>query len=142
MLAADKLRIVRRSLGSKLVKLQYDAQPGSGRTVRQIDVPDEQRHQFSLSDPDVIELARIAVQIEQHYGRPMDIEWGKDGLDGRLYVLQARPETVKSRAGHGTEAFRLKEHGTILTSGRAIGQKIGVGPVRIVKDLGRMDSVR
>src|SRR5260221_11923753 len=110
MLAADKLRIVRRSLGSKLVKLQYDAQRGSGRTVRQIDVPDEQRHQFSLSDPDVIELARIAVQIEQHYGRPMDIEWGKDGLDGRLYVLQARPETVKSQSrSEAPSRYRLKQ---------------------------------
>jgi pyruvate,water dikinase len=143
MLAAGKFPIVRRSLGSKLVKLQYDAQPGSDRTVRQIDVPDEQRHRFSLSDPDVIELARIAVQIEQHYGRPMDIEWGKDGLDGRLYVLQARPETVKSRGrSEAPSRYRLKQTSRVLVSGRAIGQKVGAGPARLVASPSHMERVR
>ena len=143
MLAAGKFPIVRRSLGSKLVKLQYDAQPGSGRTVRQIEVPDEQRYQFSLSDPDVIELARIAVQIEQHYGRPMDIEWGKDGLDGRLYVLQARPETVKSRGrSEAPSRYRLKQTSRVLVSGRAIGQKVGAGRARLVASSSHMERVQ
>jgi pyruvate,water dikinase len=143
MLEAGKFPIVRRSLGSKLVKMQYDSQPGSGRSVRQVDVPDEQRHRFSLSDEDVIELARIAVRIERHYGRPMDIEWGKDGLDGRLYVLQARPETVKSRAGPETQSrYRLKQTSRVLVSGRAIGQKIGVGPARLVSGATQMERVR
>jgi pyruvate, water dikinase len=143
MLAAGKFPIVRRSLGSKLVKLQFETQPGTGRWVRQVDVPDEQRHQFSLSDQDVVELARIAVRIEQHYGRPMDIEWGQDGTDGRLYVLQARPETVKSR-GHAEAQlrYRLKQTSRVLVSGRAIGQKIGAGPARLVTRTGEMERVR
>src|SRR5207302_5774060 len=143
MLAAGKFPIVRRSLGSKLVKLQFETQPGSGRTVCQVDVPDEQRHQFSLSDQDVIELSGIAVRIEQHYGRPMDIEWGKDGTDGRLYVLQARPETVKSRAGAEAQLrYHLKQTSRVLVSGRAIGQKIGAGPARLVTGTAQMERVR
>jgi pyruvate,water dikinase len=143
MLAAGKFPIVRRSLGSKLIALQFETQPGRGRPVRQVDVPEEQRHQFSLSDPDVIELARIAVQIEQHYGRPMDIEWGKDGLDGRLYVLQARPETVKSRGRSEAQLrYRLKQTSRVLVSGRAIGQKIGAGPARLVVSTRQMEQVR
>src|ERR1700730_5330485 len=143
MLAAGKFPIVRRSLGSKLIALQFETQPGRGRSVRQVDVPEEQRHQFSLSDPDVIELARIAVQIEQHYGRPMDIEWGKDGLDGRLYVLQARPETVKSRGRSEAQLrYRLKQTSRVLVSGRAIGQKIGAGPARLVVSTRQMEQVR
>jgi pyruvate,water dikinase len=142
MLAAGKFPIVRRSLGSKLVKLQFDT-PASGRSVRQTDVPEEQRHQFSLSDQDVIELARIAVRIEQHYGRPMDIEWGKDGLDGRLYVLQARPETVKSRARSEAQLrYRLEQTSRALVSGRAIGQKVGVGPARLVVSTSQMERVQ
>ena len=91
----------------------------------------------------MIELARYAVAIEKHYGRPMDIEWGKDGLDGKLYVLQARPETVKSQKGHeGQERFRLKSHSKVLATGRAIGNKIGIGPVRIVKDASEMATVQ
>jgi pyruvate,water dikinase len=143
MLAAGKFPIVRRSLGSKLVGLQFETQPGCGRSVRQVDIPDSQRHQFSLSDQDVIELARIAVQIEQHYGRPMDIEWGLDGLDGRLYVLQARPETVKSR-GHSEAQlrYRLNQTSRVLVSGRAIGQKVGAGPARLVVSTSQMERVR
>jgi pyruvate,water dikinase len=143
MLAAGKFPIVRRSLGSKMVKLQFETQSGTGRSVRQVDVPDEERHRFSLSDQDVIELARIAVRIEQHYGRPMDIEWGKDGSDGRLYVLQARPETVKSRARPETSSrYRLKQTSRVLASGRAIGQKIGVGCARLVTDPSQMERIR
>ena len=143
MLAAGKFPIVRRSLGSKMLKLLFETQPDSGRSVRQVEVPDEQRHRFSLSDQDVIELARIAVKIEQHYGRPMDIEWGKDGADGRLYVLQARPETVKSR-GHAETSlrYRLQQTSRVLASGRAIGQKIGVGPARLVTSTSQMERVR
>jgi pyruvate,water dikinase len=143
MLEAGKFAIVRRSLGSKLIKMQYDPQSGAGRSVCQIDVPDDQRHRFSLSDDDVIELARSALKIERHYGRPMDIEWGKDGLDGRLYILQARPETVKSRSS--TEAqlrYRLKQTSRALVSGRAIGQKIGAGPARLVRGPSQMERVR
>ena len=143
MLAADKFPIVRRSLGSKLVKLQFDAQPAPGRWVRQVEVPDEQRHRFSLSDEDVIELARIGVRIERHYGRPMDIEWGRDGLDGLLYVLQARPETVKSRAASEAQVrYRLKQTSRVLVSGRAIGQKVGAGPARLVASTSQMERVR
>ncbi len=143
MLAAGKFPIVRRSLGSKLIKLQFDSRPGSDRPVQQVDVPDEQRHRFSLSDQDVIELARIGVRIEQHYGRPMDVEWGKDGIDGRLYVLQARPETVKSRSRLETQVrYRLKQTSRVLVSGRAIGQKVGAGPARLVGSTSQMERVR
>jgi pyruvate,water dikinase len=143
MLEAGKFPIVRRSLGSKLIKLQFETQPGAERSVRQVDVPDEQRYRFSLSDQDVIELARIAVRIERHYGRPMDIEWGKDGSDGQLYVLQARPETVKSRGRPEAQLhYRLKQTSRVLTSGRAIGQKVGAGPARLVTSTSQMERVR
>ncbi|HEY4037349.1 MAG TPA: phosphoenolpyruvate synthase [Burkholderiaceae bacterium] len=143
MLAAGNFPIVRRSLGSKMFKLLFETQPASGRSVRQVEVSDEQRHRFSLSDQDVIELARIAVKIEQHYGRPMDIEWGKDGADGRLYVLQARPETVKSRGrGETSLRYRLKQTSRVLASGRAIGQKVGVGCARLVISTSQMERVR
>ena len=98
MLAAGKFPLIRRSLGSKLIKMEFDPAVADGRTVRTVDVPVADRHRFSLTDEDVLELARYAVKIEKHYGRPMDIEWGKDGVDGKLYILQARPETVKSQA--------------------------------------------
>ena len=147
MLAAGKFPIVRRNLGSKLIKMVYDpAGSAAGRHVRTVDVDDEQRHRFSLEDTDVLELARYAVAIERHYGRPMDIEWGKDGVDGRIYILQARPETVKSRVQDETQLrYRLKlpkdRPPPVLTSGRAIGQKIGVGRVRLVRDASKMDLV-
>ncbi len=148
MLEAGKFAIVRRSLGSKLVKMVYDPAPGAGgRSVATVPVPDAERHQFSLSDPEVLELARYALAIEKHYGRPMDIEWGKDGLDGRLYILQARPETVQSRPQQDTQLrYRLKPSSNgapqVLASGRAIGQKIGVGTVRLVRDASRMEEVQ
>jgi pyruvate,water dikinase len=143
MLAAGHFPIVRRSLGSKLVKLEFDPRPAGGRWVRQVDVADAQRHQFSLSDRDVIDLARIAVRIEQHYGRPMDIEWGKDGVDGALYVLQARPETVKSRGPNEAQLrYRLKQTSRVLVSGRAIGQKVGIGPARLVAGTSQMERIR
>jgi pyruvate,water dikinase len=143
MLAAGKPAILRRRLGSKLQKMVFSDQSAAGRSVRTEDVPAAQRDRFSLSDDDVLELSRTACLIEKHYGRPMDIEWGKDGADGRIHVLQARPETVRSRkqAG-GEETYRLKGTGPLLASGRAIGQKIGAGPVRIVKDASKMSSVQ
>jgi pyruvate,water dikinase len=146
MLAAGKFPIIRRSLGSKLIKMEFEpaAQAGAGgRTVRTVDVADADRHRFSLSDEDVLELARYAVKIEQHYGRPMDIEWGKDGIDGRLYILQARPETVQSQAGaEAQQRFKLKGSSQVLATGRAIGQKIGIGRVRVIDAAARMDEVQ
>ncbi|HEU0199925.1 MAG TPA: phosphoenolpyruvate synthase [Burkholderiaceae bacterium] len=146
MLAAGKFPIIRRSLGSKLIKMEFGSNGGNdsvGRTVRTVDVPDTERHRFSLTDDDVLELARYAVTIENHYGRPMDIEWGKDGVDGRIYILQARPETVKSQAAaHAQTRYKLKGRSTVLASGRAIGQKIGVGHVRVIADASEMESVQ
>jgi pyruvate,water dikinase len=143
MLAAGNYPLIRKSLGSKLVKMEYEANGVAGRSVRTVDVSDAERHRFSLTDADVLELARYAVSIEQHYGRPMDIEWGKDGMDGRIYILQARPETVKSQASVETQQrFKLKGTGAVLASGRAIGQKIGIGSVRNVRSAAEMDCVQ
>src|SRR5690349_15142586 len=115
----------------------------SGRLVTTLDTPTELRNRYSLTDAEVAELARYALVIEQHYGRPMDIEWGKDGVDGKLYILQARPETVKSQsAGKPEQRYNLKGSGTVLVEGRAIGQKIGTGPVRIVDSVADMDRVQ
>lgn len=145
-LKSGKLAIIRRNLGSKLLKMEFASpqeKAGSGKLVKTVDTATEMRNRYSLSDADVTELARYAVIIEQHYGRPMDIEWGKDGLDGKLYILQARPETVKSQQeGNPEQRYRLKGSGTILAEGRAIGQKIGTGPVRIVHSLAEMDQVQ
>jgi len=142
MLEAGHFPIVRRSLGSKLVKMIYE-EGAPGRGTRTVDVPVEDRHRFSLTDSEVLELARAAVAIERHYGRPMDIEWGKDGIDGRIYILQARPETVKSRAPEQIQLrYKLKSHSRVLASGRAIGQKIGAGRVRLVPDASQMDRVQ
>jgi pyruvate, water dikinase len=114
-----------------------------GRLVKTMDVPLEQRNRYSLTDDDVEALARYALVIEEHYGRPMDIEWGKDGTDGQIYILQARPETVKSRADARTETrYKLKSKGSVLAEGRAIGQKVGTGPVRLVHSTAEMDSVQ
>ncbi|MGE5470437.1 MAG: phosphoenolpyruvate synthase [Bacteroidota bacterium] len=143
MLAAGKHAVVRRNLGSKLIKMTFSAEKVAGKSVVTEDVEESLRHQFSLNDEEVMELARYAMIIEKHYGRPMDIEWGKDGIDGKLYILQARPETVQSQTGAGKiEKFKLKQFSKVLASGRAIGQKIGIGPVRIVKDPKEMDQVK
>jgi pyruvate,water dikinase len=112
------------------------------RSTRIEDVPTAYRHQFALSDAEILELARYAMSIEEHYGRPMDIEWGRDGLDGKLYILQARPETVKSRSGQVQVRYRLKEQGPVLAVGRAIGSKIGQGRARVVKHLSQMHEVQ
>ena len=142
-LKAGKLPIIRRNLGSKMIKMTFSAEKVAGKSVVTEDVEESLRHQFSINDEEVMELARYAMIIEQHYDRPMDIEWGKDGVDGKLYILQARPETVQSQAGAGkVEKFKLKQFSKVLASGRAIGQKIGIGPVRIVSDPKEMDQVR
>ncbi|HNR61263.1 MAG TPA: phosphoenolpyruvate synthase [Thauera sp.] len=142
-LALGKPAVIRRNLGSKLIKMVFADKAVAGRSVRTVDVPEADRMRFSLTDEDVLELARYAVIIEKHYGRPMDIEWGKDGVDGKLYILQARPETVKSQdSGLVMEKYRLKQYGKALTHGRAIGQKIGAGVVRIVGDASEMNRVQ
>jgi pyruvate, water dikinase len=146
MLAAGKRAVIRRNLGSKLSQMVFasaDEKKQSGKLVKTIDVPTEQRNRYCLSDADVEQLAKYAVIIEQHYGRPMDIEWGKDGNDGQLYILQARPETVKSQQqGKVEQRYKLKSRGAVLSEGRAIGQKIGTGPVRLVHSIAEMDQVQ
>ena len=138
--------VIRRNLGSKLIQMVFsDGQEkaASGKLVKTTDVPLEQRNRYSLTDAEVEELARYALVIERHYGRPMDIEWGKDGIDGRLYILQARPETVKSQQhGKAQMRYKLKGKGNVLAEGRAIGQKIGTGPVRLVHNSSEMDKVQ
>jgi pyruvate,water dikinase len=146
MLKAGNRAVIRRSLGSKLIQMQFttaEEKAVSKKLVKTTDVPTELRNRYSLSDSDVEQLAQYALVIEEHYGRAMDIEWGKDGIDGQLYILQARPETVKSQAGNQAEyRYKLKGSGTVLVEGRAIGQKIGTGPVRIVHNISEMDKVQ
>ena len=146
MLKAGKRAVIRRNLGSKLQQMEFTTAQEkitTGKLVKTTDVPTELRNRYSLTDDDVEQLARYALIIETHYGRPMDIEWGKDGTDGLLYILQARPETVKSQSkGKAEMRYKLKGTGTVLTEGRAIGQKIGTGPVRIVRDIKDMDQVQ
>ena len=140
-LRAGKHAMLRRSLGSKQLRMVYSDVPGE--RVRTEDTPAELRGKFSITDEDVHELARQALTIEEHYGRPMDIEWGKDGITGRIYILQARPETVKSRAKATTmERFQLEKRGTVVAEGRAIGQKIGTGTARVVRTLEDMHRVQ
>ncbi|MEO7761560.1 MAG: phosphoenolpyruvate synthase [Casimicrobiaceae bacterium] len=140
--AAGRPAILRRNLGTKAIKMVYGDAQSAGKSVRTVDVSATERARFSLSDPELVELARFALTIEEHYGRPMDIEWGKDGEDGKLYILQARPETVKSRKGQGGQTrYRLASTSAILATGRSIGQKIGQGEVRIVKSVEQIDSV-
>ncbi|HLL17479.1 MAG TPA: phosphoenolpyruvate synthase, partial [Rubrivivax sp.] len=151
-LNAGRFAVIRRVLGSKLQRMEF-APPGEHaeagkerKLVRVLDTPPEQRNRYSLNDRDVSELARYALVIEKHYGRPMDIEWGKDGVDGQLYILQARPETVKSQAaGRVEQRFKImgdRSKNTVLTEGRAIGQKVGTGPVRLVRSTAEMDRVQ
>ena len=141
MLEKGRPAIVRRALGSKLQKMVFAQPARAGKSTRVVEVPEAERHCFSLKDPEILELARYAVAIERHYGRPMDIEWARDGADGRIYVLQARPETVKSRKRDVEERFALKGSSRVLVSGRAIGHKIGSGKVRLVPDASQMSKV-
>ncbi len=149
-LKAGRPAVIRRNLGSKLIKMEFatpEERASSGKLVRTVDAAPEQRNRYSLTDAEVTELARYALTIEQHYGRAMDIEWGRDGHDGKLYILQARPETVKSQsAGKVEHRYKLKGDAgnvsTVLVEGRAIGQKIGTGPVRLVSSIAEMDRVQ
>jgi len=142
MLRAGHFPVIRRALGAKLAKMVFTGEARAGRSVKTVEVPEADRNRFCLDDGDVVELARFAMKIEKHYQRPMDIEWAKDGEDGRLYILQARPETVKSRKSEGQERYRLKQKSEVLVSGRAIGHKIGAGAVRAVKDAREMGRVQ
>lgn len=134
--------ILRKNLGSKALKMVYSDNPEPGKTVDTVDVDEAESMQFSLNDEDIIELARTAVTIEEHYGRPMDIEWGKDGSDGKLYILQARPETVQSRSGKTIERFTLKDKGNILSTGRSIGHKIGQGTAKVINNVSEMNRIQ
>lgn len=137
-LKSGKKAILRRTLGSKAKRMEYAPEGG----VQTVDVPPAEQRAFSLSDADLTELARQCVTIEEHYGRPMDIEWGRDGRDGLIYILQARPETVQSRAGQIMERFELTGRGDVLVEGRAVGNRIGTGVVRVVTDLAQMSQVQ
>lgn len=142
-LEAGRPAILRRNLGSKAIKMIYGDEAKAGRSVKTVDVDKAERARFCLTDAEVSELAKQAMIIEKHYKCPMDIEWAKDGDDGKLYIVQARPETVKSRTSANVmERYLLKETGTVLVEGRAIGQRIGAGKVRIIKDVSEMDKVQ
>lgn len=141
-LEAGRPAILRRGLGTKAVKMVFTDSAQAGRSTVTVPVAEEDRRRFSISDAEVEELARYAVTIEKHYGRPMDIEWARDGVDGKIYVLQARPETVKSNAAHETQqSFRLKSRSEILASGRAIGNRVGIGRVRLIRSPEEMHRV-
>lgn len=135
--------VVRKTLGSKLIKMTYSDDAGHGRQVQIVDTNEAERNRFCITDEEVMALAKQALIIEQHYGRPMDIEWAKDGQDGQLYIVQARPETVRSRQEANTlERFALKQAGKVLIEGRAIGHKIGAGPARVISSINQMDEVQ
>jgi len=142
LLKEGKPAIVRRSIGSKKIKMVFSDATQAGKSTHTIDVSPKESDSFSLNDEDILELAQYAETIESHYGCPMDIEWGKNGLDGKIYILQARPETVKSQSNNAVEIFKLKGSGKAIVAGRAVTQKIGVGPVRIVKDPSEMHAVQ
>lgn len=142
-LEAGRPAILRRNLGSKAIKMVYGEEAKAGRSVKTVEVESADRARFCITDAEVSELARQALIIEKHYDRPMDIEWAKDGDDGKLYIVQARPETVKSRdSATVMERYLLKEKGNVLVEGRAIGQRIGAGPVKVIQDISEMDRVQ
>ena len=143
-LRAGRPAVLRKTMGSKLIKMVFADQAEAGKSVQTIDVPEADRRQFSISNEEITELAQYALIIEEHYGRPMDIEWGRDGLDGKLYILQARPETVKSQEERNStlRRYRIENKSTVLCEGRAIGQKVGQGTVRLIKSAAEMDQVQ
>jgi pyruvate,water dikinase len=140
-LAAGRPAILRRNLGTKALRMVFTDNRAAGRSVQTLDVPEAEQRRFSITDAEVEELARYAMTIEKHYGRPMDVEWGRDGVDAKLYILQARPETVKARE-ETQERFRLRKRGDVLVTGRAIGNRIGTGTVRLVKNASEMSRVK
>lgn len=143
-LKAGRPAVLRKTMGSKLIKMEFTDASQAGRSVKTVDVEPALRKEFSINDAEVAELAEYALIIEKHYGRPMDIEWGRDGVDGKLYILQARPETVKSQEDRKDtlRRYRLNSKSEILCEGRAIGQKIGQGTVRTIRDASEMDQVK
>ncbi|MGB1907158.1 MAG: phosphoenolpyruvate synthase, partial [Spongiibacter sp.] len=142
-LEKNRPAVLRRNLGSKLIKMVYGSEASAGKSVETVEVPEADRSEFCITDEEVMSLARQALIIEKHYGRPMDIEWARDGDDGKLYIVQARPETVKSReSANMMERYLLKEKGNVLCEGRSIGQRIGAGPVRVIENLAQMDEVQ
>ena len=142
LLRQGKPAIVRKSIGSKKIKMIFSDDTKAGLSTKTIDVAEPEANQYCISDEDILELARYADTIESHYQCPMDIEWGKNGLDGKMYILQARPETVKSQAQSGTDTYKLLETGKAIVAGRAVTQKIGVGPVKVVSDPSEMHTVQ
>ena len=142
LLRQGKPAIVRKSIGSKKIKMIFSDDTKAGLSTKTIDVTESEANQYCISDEDILELARYADTIESHYQCPMDIEWGKNGLDGKMYILQARPETVKSQAQSGTDTYKLLETGKAIVAGRAVTQKIGVGPVKVVSDPSEMHTVQ
>jgi pyruvate,water dikinase len=134
--------ILRKNIGTKAIKMVYSEDPTPGKTVDTVDVDEADSQSFCIDDADIVELARMAVTIEKHYGRPMDIEWGKDGNDGKLYILQARPETVQSRSGRTIQRFTLRNRSEIIIRGRSIGQKIGVGTAKVINDVSEMNRIQ
>ena len=142
----NNLETARRSIllknrGSKLIKMVYAQGDAPEHAIQTVDVELADRNRFSIDDADITALARMAVTIERHYGRPMDIEWAKDGENGRLYIVQARPETVQSRAGRVIERYQLKQRSEVLASGRAVGNRIGQGPAKVISSLAQMDQI-
>jgi pyruvate, water dikinase len=140
-LRAGRRSILRKNLGGKAIKMVY-GEAGAKERVRTVEVANAERNRFSLNEADIVNLAKQALLIEEHYGAPMDIEWGKDGATGKVYILQARPETVQSRAGRTIQRFTLKARSRVLISGRSIGQRIGAGHARIIRDVKEMSRVR
>jgi len=141
-LADERFPILRKNLGSKEIKMIYSSDATPGKTVDTVDVNESERQTFCISDEDIVELSRLAVTIENHYGRPMDIEWGKDGKDGKLYVLQARPETVQSRSGRTIQRFTLTGKSDVIITGRSIGQKIGAGKAKVIRNVSEMGRIQ
>ena len=143
-LRAGRPAILRKTMGSKLIKMVFTDTAETGKSVQVVDVDEVERKRFSISNEEITELAKYALIIEEHYGRPMDIEWGRDGLDGKLYILQARPETVKSQEERNStlRRYRIENKSTVLCEGRAIGQKVGQGTVRLIKSAAEMDQVQ
>ncbi len=140
-LRAGKQAVVRRNLGSKAIKMVYNETPGATEYVQTVDVPPEDAARFSLDDADIETLSRYALSVEEHYGRPMDIEWARDGIDGELYLLQARPETVQSRSNQSVQRYTLRDRSGVVTRGRAIGHKIGSGTAKVIRSVAEMNRI-